>query len=225
MTQRADTDALLNDDVLDVVAPIGAVLIDMDGTLVDSDRTVERIWRDWATTHGVDPEAVIAVCHGATPQATMRRFRPDLDDAAIEAQTQANMRRESVDVVDVVAGQGAEQLLRTLAGLGLPWAVVTNADRDLALARLGAAGVNPAVLVTVDEVPIGKPHPACYHLGAERVGVPIEDCLVVEDSDSGVAAGRAAGARVVGVRHEDADLRVEHLGELADLLQASRSQR
>lgn len=202
-------------------APVEAVLLDMDGTLVDSDAAVERIWRDWATSHDVDPEAVVAACHGATPQATMRRFRPDLADEVIEAQTQENMRRETADVADVVAAPGALKLLDTLADLGVPWGVVTNADRDLAVARLGAAGITPPLLVTVDEVPVGKPHPRIYELGSERIGVPLARCLVVEDSDSGVAAGRAAGARVAGVRHDEADLRVEHLGELADLLAPS----
>lgn len=213
MVTRSDTDGVLVGS-----APVEAVLLDMDGTLVDSDGAVERIWSDWATSHGVDPDAVVAVCHGATPQSTMRRFRPDLTDAVIEAQTRENMRRETMDVADVVAAPGAEHLLGTLADLGLPWAVVTNADRDLALARLDAAGVNRPVLVSVDEVDIGKPHPASYELGADRVGAPIERCLVVEDSDSGIAAGRAAGAVVVGLRHDDGDVRVEHLGELAQLL-------
>lgn len=213
MVTRSETgDVLIDGSVVE------AVLLDMDGTLVDSDGAVERIWSEWATAHGVDPEAVVAVCHGATPQTTMRRFRPDLPDAVIEAQTRENMRRETMDVADVVAAPGAERLLSTLADLGLPWAVVTNADRDLARARLGAAGVNPPVLVSVDEVDIGKPHPASYELGAARVGAAIGRCLVVEDSDSGIAAGRAAGAVVVGLRHDDGDLRVEHLGQLAELL-------
>jgi sugar-phosphatase len=57
----------------------------------------------------------------------------------------------------------------------------------------------PAVLVTADDVPRGKPDPAGYLLGAEGLGLPAAACVVVEDSPAGIAAGLAAGAAVVGV--------------------------
>ena len=80
------------------------------------------------------------------------------------------------------------------------WAIVTSAERALALARLGAAGLPiPKVLVTAEDVERGKPDPACYLLGASRMGVAASDCLVFEDAPFGLAAGHAAGAQVVAL--------------------------
>jgi sugar-phosphatase len=96
--------------------------------------------------------------------------------------------------------------------------VVTSADLRLARARLGAAGITPPVLVTTDDIAAGKPDPAGYLRAAELLGVPASRCLVVEDADVGVAAGRAAGARTAALRGVDGDLRIASLSELADLL-------
>lgn len=204
------------------LADVRALLLDMDGTLVDSHLSVERSWRHWARRYGVDPEEVVAVCHGATGDQTMRRFRSDLDDATIAAENAAHLEMETHDVSDVTASTGALDLLDACARLALPWAVVTNANTPLARARLGAAGIDPAHLVSVDDVEVGKPDPASYRLGAQRLGVPIEECLVVEDSATGAAAGRAAGARVAVLRADGGDLRIEDLSELARLLLESR---
>jgi HAD superfamily hydrolase (TIGR01509 family) len=182
------------------VPAIEAVLFDMDGTLVDSDAAVERTWRAWAHHHGVDPEVVFAVMHGAPAAVTARRVLPDRDDAAIAAAAAWQLEREATDLDDVVATDGARELIAALDRAGRPWAVVTSADRRLALARLGAAGIDPPVLVTVDELAAGKPDPEGYLLAARRLGIDPRACLVVEDSAVGAAAGRAAGARVAGLR-------------------------
>jgi sugar-phosphatase len=105
--------------------------------------------------------------------------------------------------------------------LQLPWAVVTSADVRLATARLAAAGIEPAVLVTVEDVQHGKPHPECYRVGAAGLGVPPQQCLVVEDAPAGIEAGRRAGARVAALRGLAADLPIRDLGELAGLLRVS----
>lgn len=204
------------------LATVEGLLIDMDGTLVDSDAAVERTWRDWAVRHSVDPDAVVAACHGATAEGTIRRFRPDLDEATVDAQAVAHMRRETQDTDGVVPAPGAHDLIAYLVAAELPWAVVTNADLGLARARLGAGGIVPRLLTTVEEVPVGKPHPAIYRLGARRIGVPIERCLAVEDSAAGVGSARAAGALVAALRRDGGDLRIADLGELTTALRAAR---
>ena len=88
---------------------------------------------------------------------------------------------------------GAATLLDVLDRRGVPWAVVTSADVRLATARLDAAGISPPVLITTDDVPVGKPDPAGYVLAAELLGVQPEKCLVVEDAEVGLQAARAAG--------------------------------
>lgn len=199
-----------------------AVLLDMDGTLVDSDAAVERAWTVWAAEHGVDTDALLAIAHGSPPDPTIRRMLPDLDDRAVVRAAARQMDLQYDDLSDVVAAPGMDALLAALDRLALPWAVVTSADARLARARLAAAGVpEPPLLVTVEDVRVGKPDPEGYLLAAARLDVDPSRCLVVEDAGPGVAAGRAAGMRVAGLRGIDADIAVADLGELADLLLAA----
>lgn len=119
------------------------------------------------------------------------------------------------DLRDVVPSAGALDLLATLR---LPWAVVTSADAPLAAARLGAAGITPPLLVTVDDVSAGKPDPEGYLLAATRLGVDPARCLVVEDCEPGLAAGRAAGASTAALKGLPGDVRLADLSALRRLL-------
>jgi HAD superfamily hydrolase (TIGR01509 family) len=199
-----------------------AVLLDMDGTLVDSDAAVERAWTSWAAEHGVDGDAVLAIAHGSPPDPTVRGMLPDLDERAVAVAAARQMDLQYDDLSDVVAAPGADVLLDALDELGLPWAVVTSADARLARARLGAAGIpDPPLLVTVEDVRVGKPDPECYLLAARRLGVDPTACLVVEDAEPGVVSGRAAGAVVAGLRGVPADVSIADLSELAELLRSA----
>ncbi|GAA3334971.1 HAD family hydrolase [Amorphoplanes nipponensis] len=199
---------------------IEAVLFDMDGTLVDSDAAVERAWRSWAAEYGVPPDAVLAVAHGAPAERTVGLVRPDLAGTAAADAAARQLELQYEDLSDVVATPGAHELL---AALRLPWAVVTSADVRLARARLGAAGIAAPLLITVEDVRAGKPDPEGYLRAAEVLGVAPGRCLVVEDAEVGVAAGRAAGAPVAALKGVDADLRIPHLTALTRLLAATNA--
>jgi mannitol-1-/sugar-/sorbitol-6-phosphatase len=199
--------------------PVDAVLFDMDGTLVDSDAAVDRGWLRWAAEYGVDRQtAERGVIHGSPSDHTIRRLRPDLDGAAFEEAVSRQLTLQYADVDDVVPITGAHELLATLDRLGIPWAVVTSADTRLARARLGAAGITPPLLVSVDDIRAGKPDPEGYLLAASRLGVDPTRCLVVEDAVPGVQAGRAAGATVAALKGVDADLRITDLTDLTALI-------
>ncbi len=173
-----------------------AFLFDMDGTLLNSIAAAERVWGIWAERHGLDVPAFLATIHGARAIDTITRQALPGVDPEVEAQwiTEAEIN----DVEGVVAIAGAVAFLNDLPGN--QWALVTSAPRELALRRLQAAGIAPpAVLVTAEDVAVGKPDPACYVLGAQRLGVPIQDCLVFEDAPVGIRAGEAAGADVMVV--------------------------
>jgi sugar-phosphatase len=197
---------------------IEAVLFDMDGTLVDSDAAVERAWRVWAAEYAADPAAVLAVAHGAPAERTVRLIRPDLTEAGVAEAAARQLSLQYDDLSDVVATPGAPELL---AALRLPWAVVTSADVRLAKARLGAAGITPPLLITVEDIRAGKPDPEGYLRAAELLGVAAERCLVVEDAEVGVTAGRAAGAQVAALKGVDGDLPIADLGTLTRLLAAA----
>jgi sugar-phosphatase len=200
------------------VADVVAVLFDMDGTLVDSDAAVERAWTTWAAEYDVDPAAVLAIAHGSPAQHTVTALRPELgpDEVAEAAGRQLALQYD--DLSDVVATEGAHRLLTVLAQRTLPWAVVTSADRRLARARLRAAGITAPVLITAEDVARGKPAPDGYLLAASTLGVAPERCLVVEDTEPGLQAGRAAGSITAALRGLDGDIKLAHLGELAHLL-------
>lgn len=105
----------------------------------------------------------------------------------------------------------------------MPWAVATNSTPQLAAARLGAAGFEPPVVVTMADVADPKPAPDMYQYAAELLGVRPEECLVVEDSAAGLASGRAAGCVTVSVLPEqsDADIVCAGLPGLVLLLRAA----
>ncbi|MFG3342930.1 HAD-IA family hydrolase [Glycomyces sp. NPDC048151] len=195
-----------------------AVLLDMDGTLVDSDGAVERAWAAWALEYGVDPAVALENAHGSPASVTAARLRPDLDAAQVETAAQRQLKLQYDDLADVVPAAGAERLLAALDRTAIPWAVVTSADDRLAKARLNAAGIRPPLLFTFEHVAHGKPDPEGYLLAAKALGVDPAACLVVEDSEPGLAAGRAAGAMTASLRGLPADVRLRDLGDLAELL-------
>jgi mannitol-1-/sugar-/sorbitol-6-phosphatase len=136
----------------------------MDGTLVDSDATVERAWRAWSPEYGVHPAAALAIAHGSPARRTVRRLRPDLNGLQLAAAVDRQHELQYDDLADIVPTPGARDLIATLELLRLPWAVVTSADARLAKARLGAAEIRPPLLVTLEDVVVGKPEPEGYLL-------------------------------------------------------------
>jgi sugar-phosphatase len=173
-----------------------ALLFDMDGTLLNSEIPTIRAYTAWAAKYGLDPHEVLKAGQGRRTADTLSAFSPD--KTTLAADIDALMYRERTDVDGVVEIPGAIDFLRALPENR--WAIVTSADRALALARLTAAGIAiPPVLVTAEDVQVGKPSPEGYRLAASRLGFNAHDCIVFEDAPAGLAAGIAAGARVVAV--------------------------
>ena len=180
-----------------------ALLFDLDGVLVDSRAVVERVCRLWAVRLGIETEALLRVAHGRRTRDTVRIVAPHLDPESEAAWIDDQELQDTDGLVEV---PGAGRFVRSLPDGR--WAVVTSCGRDLARLRLASVGLPiPAVLITSDDVNAGKPAPDCYRLGARRLGVDPASCVVFEDAPPGIAAGLAAGARVVALRttHPDAD--------------------
>ncbi|MFF8472338.1 HAD-IA family hydrolase [Streptomyces sp. NPDC015414] len=180
------------------VLTAGALLLDMDGTLVNSDAVVERIWRRWAEEHGLDGDEVMQVVHGRQGHASMAVLLPERPVERNLADNARMLAAETADMDGVVEVPGAGAFLASLRGV--PHALVTSADVALSTARMAAAGLPlPDVRVTAESVGASKPDPEGFLKGAAELGVDPADCVVFEDSGAGIAAGRAAGMRVVGV--------------------------
>ncbi|MQS03603.1 HAD-IA family hydrolase [Streptomyces alkaliterrae] len=175
-----------------------ALLLDMDGTLVNSDAAVERVWRGWAAEQGLDPDRVLAVVHGRQGYATMAALLPDRPMELNHADNRRLLAEETADTTGIVAIPGAAAFLAAISAV--PHALVTSADRALAEARMTAAELPmPTLRVTAESVTASKPDPEGFLKAAADLGVPVADCVVLEDSEAGVNAGLAAGMRVLGV--------------------------
>lgn len=166
-----------------------AFLFDMDGTLITSIESANRAWTRWSQMHGFDPAYVISIMHGVRTVETMKRL--GVDDPEKEAAWITSTEIDDTEGVSAIAGAKA-----FLAGLPADrWAIVTSASRPLAEARLARAGIAlPRILVTSEDVERGKPDPACFLLGAKKLGVDPTECLVFEDTVAGLTAADAAGA-------------------------------
>lgn len=170
----------------------------MDGTLVDSGASVLRAWR-WLATELDQPFELFAeYLHGIPAGQVLAEVLPDLPADQREQLASALNDRQVEDTSDVIAVAGALAALDALPTAR--WAVVTSAPLALARSRIQAAGLPlPRNLITSETVQLGKPAPDPYLAAIERIGVPAERCLVVEDSVAGVTAGVAAGCPVLGV--------------------------
>jgi sugar-phosphatase len=172
-----------------------AILFDLDGVLVDSTRAVDREWRAWAARKGVDGDAIMAIAHGVRTVEVIRWVAPHLD-AELEASLIES--EEAEDKEGVVVMPGAVELVQSIPDGR--WGVVTSGSRLLASTRLEYCGIPvPRVLITSDDVTHGKPHPEPYLKGAEGLGFPPTDCLVIEDAPAGIQSGLSGGMKVVGI--------------------------
>jgi mannitol-1-/sugar-/sorbitol-6-phosphatase len=174
----------------------GALLFDMDGTIINSVAAAERVWAAWAERHGLDVASFLPTIHGVRAIETITRLQlPGIDT---QAEVSALLLAEIEDVEGIEPIEGAAVFLASLPPDR--WAIVTSAPRRLAIRRLEAAGLpTPAAFVTGEDVERGKPAPDCFLLGAQRLGQKIEDCLVFEDAPAGIQAAEAAGAALVVV--------------------------
>jgi sugar-phosphatase len=176
------------------VTGFAAFLFDMDGTILSSIASAERVWSRWATRHGLDVATFLPTIHGVQSVETVRNLAlPGIDPIA-EAALITREEMEDVAGIDPIAGAAA-----FLGALPVHrWAVVTSAPRALAERRLAAAGLPlPPMLIAAEDVSRSKPAPDGFRLAADRLGVDAAACLVFEDAPAGIAAGMAAGAQVV----------------------------
>ncbi|MET8813011.1 HAD family hydrolase [Streptomyces sp. NPDC004549] len=181
-----------------VVLNARALLLDMDGTLVNSDAVVERIWRRWAAEHGLDGDATMKVVHGRQGHASMALLLPDRPHEENLADNARMLAEETADMNGVIEVPGAAAFLAALRDL--PHALVTSADVPLSTARMAAAGLPlPDLRITAESVGASKPDPEGFLKAAAALGIDASDCVVFEDSGAGIAAGRSAGMRVVGI--------------------------
>ena len=182
-------------DSKSLMISVRAVLFDMDGVLISSTEADERSWLRWAKLHGMEDTFSIRSTHGRRTIDTIRALRPDLD------LTTELERMEDFDAEDTAGLTVYPGVRELLAGLQpTQWSIVTSASDRVMRHRLGALDLPvPPKIVTSESVTLGKPNPDPYQLGASQLGLTPADCLVIEDSPSGIRAAKTAGCFVIAV--------------------------
>lgn len=178
---------------------VDAVLLDMDGTLLDT----EKVYFDSlvAALNGCGyTDDVVTLCHSMVglPGPVCEAMLFDRYGAAFPL---AEVNRAFVVHCDrmfeaaLPLKPGALALLDGLATAGYPMAIVTSSSRRTAERHLALAGIRQRfdTLLTLDDVTHGKPNPELYLKATARLGVAPQTCVAVEDSNHGVAAAHAAG--------------------------------
>ena len=180
--------------------PLHAVIFDMDGTLVDSERVIMRAWLAATSDMGLPlkPQDYMRVV-GLNVEESDAVLASLLGDPETLVEVRRSVRERLAGSVAYPLKPGAMELLTVLRGRGIPCAVASSSSAREIEERLTRVGVLHffEAIASGDEVDRGKPDPAVYQLAAARLGVSPIHCLAFEDSLHGAASASAAGATVV----------------------------
>jgi HAD superfamily hydrolase (TIGR01509 family) len=184
-------------------APIRAVVLDMDGLILDTEPMSQAGWVRTFRERGLDFEPykfheLIGLNLANARRKIVAWYGPDFPFDEIYA-------RKLECVNEIIAAQGIPQkpglteFLAAVDSLGLRKAIATSTARERAVYKLRIAGLPDMFPIVAggDEVAHGKPAPDLFLLAAERLGISPAECLAFDDSDPGVLSARAAGMRVV----------------------------
>lgn len=182
-------------------ADIRAIIFDLDGLLIDSERVSKECWSKAGFALGVDVESLYDHVIGKGTIYSDNYLVSYFGDTFPSKEFRA--LKDRLFENELAAGRvplqpGAKEVLIAVRELHKKTALATGSLRETARRRLAAHNLAPLfdALAFGDEVERGKPDPALFLLAAERLGVSPEHCLVLEDSIPGVKAAVAAGMRV-----------------------------
>jgi beta-phosphoglucomutase-like phosphatase (HAD superfamily) len=172
-----------------------AIIFDMDGVILDTERLDRDIWRSVATRLGLEfsdslHDRMIGMPRRDTTDLLRGHFAEHYDPAM---QAAKEMWRAMLTGGRIPYKTGVLELLALLEAAAIPKAIATSTERRRALKFLGSLLARFGALACGDEVPTPKPAPDVYLLAASRLGVPARDCIAIEDSPVGYAAAEAAG--------------------------------
>ncbi|MGK2867791.1 MAG: HAD family hydrolase [Mycobacterium sp.] len=186
-----------------------AVLWDMDGTLVDSEKLWDVGIQEFYHRHGRELSAEVRTSTiGGSSETVMQIVYADLglEPDPVEMARTADWLHEFVAELFETGlpwCDGAREMLDELAAAGVPMALVTNTRRHLADKALESIGRGYfTVTVCGDEVPEGKPSPDPYLRAAALLDLDPADCLAIEDSVTGTASAESAGCAVLVIPNE-----------------------
>jgi HAD superfamily hydrolase (TIGR01509 family) len=184
---------------------IRAIIFDMDGLLLDSERISLNTFVEACRAHGFEPDLKVYYrCIGTvfahTREILREGYGSEFPLESISAFWK-NLYHEEITRKPVPLKQGAVELLDFLKIQKLPLAVVTSSRWQNAQMKLSMAGIAGyfTFILGGDQISQGKPDPEIYLTACQRLNLEPARCLALEDSDNGVRAARSAGLHVIQV--------------------------
>ncbi|KAM0279497.1 hypothetical protein ACHAQH_004558 [Verticillium albo-atrum] len=181
-------------------ATFDGFLFDMDGTIIDSTPAIEKHWHSIGQDIGVSAKVILETSHGRRSIDVLKILAPEKANWEYVRDMEGRLPKLYAD--EAVEVPGARDLLDELNRDRAPWTIVTSGTEPLVSGWLGVMGLpHPDKMVTAESVVNGKPDPACYLMGRERLGLQHDSkrVLVLEDAPAGIRAGKAAGCKVIGL--------------------------
>jgi HAD superfamily hydrolase (TIGR01509 family) len=179
---------------------LDAIIFDMDGLMFDTERIAQIAWQQAAQLYGFDfpPEIYQGIIGLAYPD--VQRYTRSVFGSGFPLESVYPLKQELMDKYITTQGipvkPGLLELLKQVADARLPRALASSSGRDIILRNLRAAGVEAGWfdnILSGDDIHRSKPAPDIYLLASQRLRVPAERCLVLEDSNAGIQAACAAG--------------------------------
>ena len=195
------------------------VLFDLDGVLLDSEGLYTIFWDQMDKDYPTGVENFASFIKGFHLTRILGYF--DTDEVRQQVldrllDYERNMRYEFFP--------GALEFVKRLRDAGIPMAIVTSSDRKKMQSLYRQHPEFPTLfdhIITGDMVTKAKPDPDCFLMGAKLLGIDIRDCIVFEDSRNGLIAGRASGAKVIGIA---TTLTIDEVSQLSDMTAHSVSE-
>lgn len=188
---------------------ITAVLFDMDGLVLDTEKLYTRFWQEAACACGypMTKEQALgmrSLNRGAGLSKMQSYFGPDVDYDFIR-QKRIELMDTFVEKEGVTLKPGIHELLAFLKERGIKTAIATSSPMERTVLYLTSVGLQNSFdeLVSGYMVERGKPEPDIYLYAAEKLGVKPEECMVLEDSPAGILAAHRAGCMPVMIPDQD----------------------
>lgn len=184
---------------------ITAVVFDMDGVLLDTERLSAKCWAEIADERGIpDIDRVYKLCIGRTTPDTYEILRREYGDAIdLDELYECSRQRifKYIDEDGIPVKPQAAEVLRGLSERGVPLALASSTKYETVCRQLKMAGLYEYfnVIIGGDKIANGKPAPDIYLAACESLGVDPKNCAAVEDSYNGVKSARSAGLYTVMV--------------------------
>jgi HAD superfamily hydrolase (TIGR01509 family) len=182
--------------------PFAGYIFDCDGTIADTMPTHYRAWQQTLKELGGDFPEDLFYQWGGRPSADIVLALNEIQGLTMDVESTVHRKERHylAAVHEVVPVVPVLEIARRMHGIK-PLAIASGGHRELVHATLNAIGIIEMfdAIICFEDYPRGKPFPDPFLVAAERIGVAAADCLVFEDSPTGVEAAKAAGMQYVFV--------------------------